>query len=154
MSERIYEDYIKNGCCPAGFNEACKSYVFGQSVVDVLLDKIADLKAKIAEKDKEIKEIKIDLGMYKSVNQFLNEYGFEKAKKVLLSIEKQKTKDENLAAIAELHRLKGFCDRWKRSDGSFDYVIVQHTAGNRLFPTLYGFIDQIINQLEVENGRL
>ena len=51
MSNYNYDDYIKNGCHPTGYNEPCESYVFGQSTVDMLLDKLA-------EKDAENKKLK------------------------------------------------------------------------------------------------
>ena len=48
MSKYTYEDYIKNGCHPTGYNEACESYYFGQSTVDMLLDKIKALESRLA----------------------------------------------------------------------------------------------------------
>jgi len=42
MSKRTFEDYIENECHPTGYNEPCQSYVFGQSTVDMLLDKLAE----------------------------------------------------------------------------------------------------------------
>ena len=44
MGKRTYEEYIKNGCHPVGYNEPCQSYYFGQTSVDLLLDKIDQLK--------------------------------------------------------------------------------------------------------------
>ena len=58
MSKYTYEDYIKNGCHPTGYNKACESYYFGQSTVDTLLDKIADLEAKLEDKEEAIKYLK------------------------------------------------------------------------------------------------
>lgn len=40
MGKRIYEDYAKANCIPIGYNEAVTQYIFGQSTVDMLLDKI------------------------------------------------------------------------------------------------------------------
>ncbi len=57
MSKRTYEEYIKNGCHPVGYNEPCQSYYFGQISVDLLLDKIDQLKQQLAEKDKEIERL-------------------------------------------------------------------------------------------------
>ena len=42
MSKRQYDDYIKNGCHPTGYNEAVSQYYFGQNTVDFLLDKLED----------------------------------------------------------------------------------------------------------------
>lgn len=49
MSKRIYEDYINNGCHPVGYNEPCQSYFFGQTSVDLLLDRIDQLKQQLVE---------------------------------------------------------------------------------------------------------
>lgn len=49
MSKRKYEEYIENGCHPVGYNEPCQSYYFGQTSVDLLLDKIDQLKQQLAE---------------------------------------------------------------------------------------------------------
>lgn len=60
MSKRTYEEYIKNGCHPVGYNEPCQSYYFGQVSVDLLLDQIDQLKQQLAEKDKKLLEFKRD----------------------------------------------------------------------------------------------
>lgn len=57
MSKRTYEEYIKNGCHPVGYNEPCQSYYFGQVSVDWLLDQIDQLKQQLVEKDEEIKKL-------------------------------------------------------------------------------------------------
>ena len=54
VSKYTYENYIKNGCHPTGYNEACESYYFGQSTVDMLLDKVADLEGKLAESESKV----------------------------------------------------------------------------------------------------
>ena len=46
MSERNYNDYAKANCIPTGYNEAVTQYIFGQSTVDMLLDKIDELEKK------------------------------------------------------------------------------------------------------------
>ena len=61
MSKRTYEEYIKNDCHPVGYNEPCQSYFFGQTSVDLLLDRIDQLKQQLVEKDKEIESIKQQL---------------------------------------------------------------------------------------------
>lgn len=40
MSKRKYEDYAKVDCIPVGYNEAVTEYIFSQSDVDMLLDRI------------------------------------------------------------------------------------------------------------------
>ena len=49
MSKRTYEEYIKNDCHPVGYNEPCQSYLFGQTSVDLLLDRIDQLEQELAE---------------------------------------------------------------------------------------------------------
>ena len=61
MSKRTYEEYIKNDCHPVGYNEPCQSYFFGQTSVDLLLDRIDQLKQQLVKKDKEIESIKQQL---------------------------------------------------------------------------------------------
>lgn len=68
--------------------------------------RIAELEEQLAEKDKEIKCLKIDLGMYKSVNEFINNYGIEKAREVLLQSEKTKKQDKISFAIEQLEKVK------------------------------------------------
>lgn len=86
MSKRTYNEYINSGCHPVGYNEPCQVYYFGQTSVDLLLDKINQLtqqlkdyedcdsktmkyvnklrddnikfKQQLAKKDKEIEELK------------------------------------------------------------------------------------------------
>lgn len=48
MSKRTYEEYIKNGCHPIGYSEACQRLIFSQISIDLLLDQI----------DQQIKELK------------------------------------------------------------------------------------------------
>ena len=43
MSKRTYNEYINSGCHPVGYNEPCQVYYFGQTSVDLLLDKINQL---------------------------------------------------------------------------------------------------------------
>ena len=60
MSKRTYEEYIKNGCHPVGYNEPCQSYYFGQVSVDWLLDQIDQLKQQLAEKEQKFLEFQED----------------------------------------------------------------------------------------------
>lgn len=65
-----------------------------------------ELKQQLAEKDKELKQLKLDLGMFKSVNEFINRYGIEKAREVLLQTEKTKRQDKISFAIEQLEKVK------------------------------------------------
>ena len=96
MSKRTYEEYIKNGCHPVGYNEPCQSYYFGQVSVDWLLDQIDQLKQQLAEKDKEIEDWK------QKTQTFLNrvsEQNYEIA-----------NNDPTQLAIQELEKVKNFVD--------------------------------------------
>lgn len=68
--------------------------------------RIADLEAKLAEKERELKQLKLDLGMFSSVNAFINGYGIEKAREVLLQTEKTKRQDKISFAIEQLEKVK------------------------------------------------
>lgn len=63
MSKRKYEDYAKADCIPVGYNEAVTEYIFSQSDVDMLLDRIEclqedndRLRAEKAEAEAKLKE--------------------------------------------------------------------------------------------------
>ena len=108
--------------------------------------KISDLEDKLVERDKEISQLKINLGMFKSVNQFLNEYGFEKARKVLLSTESQKINDKVEFAIQQLERVKDFIEHNKSSFWcSYSCSFVDYFSTNDL--KLFNFVGQIIEEL-------
>ena len=68
--------------------------------------KIRELKQQLAEKDNKIKQLRLDLGMFKSVNEFINRYGIEKAREVLLQTEKTKNQDNISFAIKQLKKLR------------------------------------------------
>lgn len=63
MSKRTYEEYIKNGCYPVGYNEPCQRLIFSQISIDLLLDQIDQLKQQLAEKDKEIERLNTIIGL-------------------------------------------------------------------------------------------
>ena len=67
---------------------------------------IQQLKQQLAEKDKELKQLKLDLGMFKSVNEFINRYGIEKAREVLLQTEKTKRQDKISFAVDQFEKVK------------------------------------------------
>ena len=71
------------------------------------------IEQQLAEKEKEIKMLKLDLRMYKSVNEFLNRYGIEKAREVLLQTEKTKNQDKIEFAIEKFKWLKEKIDNAK-----------------------------------------
>ena len=89
MGKRTYEDYLKSNCHPTGYNEACDSLVFGQSTVDMLLDKISNLEAKFAEKERDF-----DLLML-SKNEEINEW-------IAIRDDKNKVIDRQTDKIQEL----------------------------------------------------
>ncbi|MFQ6749600.1 MAG: hypothetical protein ACLRFR_02000 [Clostridia bacterium] len=67
---------------------------------------VIELKQQLAEKEQETKQLKRDLGMYKSVNEFINRYGIEKAREVLLQTERTKKQDKTDFAIEQLEKVK------------------------------------------------
>lgn len=91
------------GICNKCYDEMFKN---GDAIIRSLTNKIAELKQQLAEKDAEIKQLKLDLGMFRSVNEFINGYGIEKAREVLLQTEKTKQQDKISFAIEQLEKLK------------------------------------------------
>lgn len=77
MSKKTYEEYIKNGCCPVGYNEPCQSYLFGQTSVDLLLDRIDQLKQQLEDLKSKLREA----NRVKNKNKFLEEKNKEKREK-------------------------------------------------------------------------
>ena len=77
MSKRTYEEYIENDCHPVGYNEPCQSYLFGQTSVDLLLDRIDQLKQYLEEKDKEIARYKQELEQTNAGYDFIYEQSGE-----------------------------------------------------------------------------
>ena len=91
------------------------------------------LNQQLAEKEKEIKQLKLDLGMFKSTNEFINRYGIEKAREVLLQSEKTR----NQTAIEVLEKVKEYYIsnvQWTRHKGM----------------SMLEFIDQQIKSLKGE----
>ena len=64
------------------------------------------MKEQLSEKDAEIKQLKLDLGIFRSVNEFLNGYGIEKAREVLLQTEKTKRQDKISFALEQLEQIR------------------------------------------------
>ena len=71
------------------------------------------IEQELAEKSKETRMLKLELGMYKSVNNFLNTYGVEKAREVLMQTEKERSQDKIKFAVDNLKCLKEKIDNAK-----------------------------------------
>lgn len=69
-------------------------------------DIVKQLKHQLEEKKKKIKQLKLNLGMFKSVNEFINNYGIDKAREVLLQTEKTKHQDKIEFAVEQLEKMK------------------------------------------------
>lgn len=89
--------------------------LYTHDVVDVA-HALSRLNRGINELRMENKQLKLDLRMFKSVNEFINNYGIEKAKEVLLQSEKTKIQSQNSKAIEVLERLRNFYDLESNSD--------------------------------------
>ena len=74
---------------------------------------IEELKQQLIEKEQELKQLKFDLGMFKSVNEFINSYGIEKAREVLLQTEKTKRQDKISFCIEKLSRVRNRINSFK-----------------------------------------
>ena len=79
---------------------------FGADIHEKALETLMIMKEQLAEKDAEIKQLKLDLGMFRSVNEFLNGYGIEKAREVLLQTEKTKQQDKISFAVEQLEQIR------------------------------------------------
>lgn len=112
-----------------------------------LQTKITDLQSQLAEKDKRIKQLKLDLGMFKSVNEFINGYGIEKAREVLLQTEKTKNQDKISFALEQLEKVKVqfVSEKWDLYDTSDLLEQVCELRNAQL-----KFIDNLINELKGE----
>ena len=106
-------------------------------------DDIIDL---LERKDAEIKQLKLDLGMFKSVNEFINGYGIEKAREVLLQTEKTKYQDKISFAIEQLEKVKDIILN-ERKITSFKFDIFNKGKDTALF-WLNEQIDNQINELK------
>ena len=138
MSKRTYEEYIKNGCHPVGYNEPCQSYYFGQVSVDWLLDQIDQLKQQLAEKDKEIEKLNKTLEMCKHIERYdIGEMFLENAK---LIIEKRQF------AIQKLEKVKtALKDKIKMMSN-------EEHCYQRKVVSWFDICDQINNQIKELKG--
>lgn len=107
MSKRTYEEYIKNGCHPVGYNEPCQSYYFAQSSVDLLLDKIDQLKQELAEKDKEIERLRQIINTIQQNIRQYNKEDYEDKQLLYKDIDMLKQNQTQLA-IQELEKVKDY----------------------------------------------
>ena len=138
MSKRTYEEYIKNGCHPVGYNEPCQSYYFGQVSVDWLLDQIDQLKQQLAEKDKEIEKLNKTLEMCKHIERYdIGEMFLENAR---LIIEKRQF------AIQKLEKVKtALKDKIKMMSN-------EEHCYQRKVVSWFDICDQINNQIKELKG--
>lgn len=121
MSKRTYEEYIKNGCNPVGYNEPSQSYYFGQVSVDWLLDQIDQLKHQLAEKDKEIEKLKTKqkpIGMHSKEDYFQRCNFLEEENIKLQFAQKQ-------LALQELEKVKKYNAQLVFSNCLIDKFIAQ-----------------------------
>lgn len=79
--------------------------LYTHDIVDVA-HALSRLNKEINELRMENKQLKLNLRMFKSVNEFINNYGIEKAKEVWLQSEKTKTQSQNSKAIEVLEKVK------------------------------------------------
>lgn len=138
MSKRTYEEYIKNGCHPVGYNEPCQSYYFGQVSVDLLLDQIDQLKQQLAEKDKEIERLK---NLFELNNEVVINQGkeiFDLRVQVL-----QQKQNQTQLAIQELEKVKELVKDKSAWQSPFGLLKIQENDVEQI-------IDQQIKELKGE----
>ena len=95
MGKRTYEEYIKNGCHPVGYNEPCQSYFFGQTSVDLLLDRIDQLNLQLKDYEDN------DSNTMKYLNKLRDEN--IKLEKELSRYKSYKTDDERIKDLTNLY---------------------------------------------------
>lgn len=140
MGKRTYEEYIKNDCHPVGYNEPCQSYFFGQTSVDLLLDRIDQLKQQLEDLKSKLREA----NRVKNKNKFLEEKNKEKREKndqrlkeimtsnSKLNLENAVLKQQLEEEKAENEILKEFADK------------LDNEFGKNVEPTLSEKADNII----------
>ncbi len=84
------------------------------------VEEVKNLKQQLEEKDKEIKQLKLDLGMFKSVNEFINGYGIEKAREILLQTEKTKHQDKISFAVEQIVKTKETLIKFLQDEGFYE----------------------------------
>lgn len=130
MSKRPYEEYIKNGCHPVGYNEPCQRLIFSQISIDLLLDQIDQLKQQLAEKDKmhllDEKEFQ-NYCAYKWIEPEIKGcLDREREYKQQLA-EKQKTIDEiNKEFVQAVHDWKALCAEKDKEIASLQVLIIEN----------------------------
>ena len=85
--------------------------------------------------------------MFKSVNEFLNRYGIEKAREVLLQTEKTKRQDKISFAVEQLEKVKK-----EFNERKLEYITMEtktHIYGLRI-DRINELIDNQINELKGE----
>lgn len=130
MSKRTYKEYIDNNCHPVGYNEPCQSYIFGQTTVDLLLDKIDQFKEELAEKDKELRKYssyKTDDERIKDLTNLYSQYKEENNQL------KKELKDKDFALECKERDIKAI---ERQRDKAYDD---------------YGYLDKISRELGLQN---
>lgn len=95
MGKRTYEEYIKNGCHPVGYNEPCQKLIFSQTAVDLLLDRIDKLKQQLESREDS------DSSTMKYLNKLTDKN--IKLKKELSRYKSYKTDDERIKDLTNLY---------------------------------------------------
>lgn len=105
----------------------------------------------LAGKEKEIEEIQYNFNCAKNeltrLNKNWNNSRIQQ-RRLYYNLKENQNQDKIEFAIAELEKVKEFCENWKRIETYFEYVIIEENSGIRCVPTLYEEIDNRINQLE------
>ena len=94
-----------------------------------IVEKLWHTQRQLAEKEQELKQLKFDLGMFKSVNEFINSYGIEKAREVLLQTEKTKRQDKISFCIEKLTEVREYvknCNSLDMVEGEVRLDIVKY----------------------------
>lgn len=78
-----------------------------------------NLKKENQQLKKEIKQLKFDCSMYRSVNYLINEFGIDKAREIMFQSEEKLKQSQNSKAIEVLERLRNFYN----SDSDSDWII-------------------------------
>lgn len=104
---------------------------------------ITELKQQLAEKEERVKQLKLDLGMFKSVNEFINGYGIEKAREVLLQTEKTKIQDKISFAVEKLKETKIYVDNQH-------FMNARYKCEKKVYADIWNFVDNQIEELKKE----
>lgn len=151
MSKRTYEEYIKNDCHPVGYNEPCQSYFFGQTSVDLLLDRIDKLNLELKDHEDS------DSNTMKYLNKIRDEN--IKLKKELSKYKSCKTYDERIKDLTNLYSQyaeenKELRQELKDRDFAIECKEREIKAVERQRDKAYddyGYLDKISRELGLQN---